>query len=129
MKIFLNICIIVIYYYAYWKGIYIRDIDELENEVIELNNSFIELMNNTEIKEILRCISKVIDKFTEYYQVIRNYERKRVSIGRRGKGGLNKREQDRIQEIKYLKEEGLSQSKVAKKLNIGIATVKRYWNF
>ena len=30
--------------------------------------------------------------------------------------------------IKILKIQGLSQSKVAKELRIGIATVKRYWN-
>ena len=30
--------------------------------------------------------------------------------------------------IKILKIQGLSQSKVAKELSIGIATVKRYWN-
>lgn len=34
----------IIHCYAYWKGIYVRDIDELENEVIELNNSFIDPM-------------------------------------------------------------------------------------
>ncbi len=32
----------IIHCYAYWKGIYIRDEFELQNTVIELNNSFIE---------------------------------------------------------------------------------------
>ena len=33
-----------------------------------------------------------------------------------------------VDNIKMLKIQGLSQSKVAKELSIGIATVKRYWN-
>ena len=170
----------VIHCYAYWKGIYIRDISELECEVIELNNSFTEPLKDTEIKSVIRCIPKAIEKFIAYEQGLRSGETKRASKGmkdnggywyknetlierlnitteeqrhmktiigldekyrrnnerrrdeRRNENGLTKREQDkqdRIQEIKYLKEEGLSQSKVAKELNIGIATVKRYWNF
>ena len=35
---------------------------------------------------------------------------------------------DKNNNIKILKIQGLSQSKVAKELSIGIATVKRYWN-
>lgn len=77
----------IMHCYAYWKGIYIRDIEELEKEVIELNNAFIEPMKETEIKAILRCIPKAIDKFIEYEQGIRNCERKRVSKGMRDKGG------------------------------------------
>ena len=77
----------IIHCYAYWKGIYVRDIDELENEVIELNNSFIDPMKETEINAVLRCIPKAIGKFIEYEQGIRNGENKRVSKGMRDKGG------------------------------------------
>ena len=77
----------IIHCYAYWKGIYIRDIDELENEVIELNNAFIEPMKDTEIKAILRCIPKAIEKFLSYEQGLRNGEDKRVTKGMRDKGG------------------------------------------
>ncbi|HFL2584450.1 TPA: hypothetical protein ACG3IZ_003839 [Clostridioides difficile] len=51
---------------------------------------------------------------------------------RRNKNGLTSREQekqDRINDIQVEKSLGLSQSKVAKKLNLSISTVKRYWNF
>ena len=78
---------IIIHCYAYWKGIYVRDIDELENEVIELNNAFIEPMKDTEIKAILRCIPKAIEKFLNYEQGLRNGEDKRVTKGMRDKGG------------------------------------------
>ena len=51
---------------------------------------------------------------------------------RRNENGLTNRQiaqKKNIENIKKLKEQGLSQSKVAKELSIGIATVKRYWNF
>lgn len=77
----------IIHCYAYWKGIYIRDIEELENEVIELNNSFLDPMKETEIRAVLRCIPKAIEKFINYEQGIRNGEDKRVSKGMRDKEG------------------------------------------
>lgn len=77
----------ILHCYAYWKGIYTRDIEELEKEVIELNNSFIEPMKDTEVKAILRCIPKAIDKFIGYEQGIRSGENKRVTKGMRDKEG------------------------------------------
>lgn len=77
----------IIHCYAYWKGIYVRDIDELENEVVELNNSFLDPMKETEISAVLRCIPKAIEKFISYEQGFRNGEDKRVSKGMRDKGG------------------------------------------
>ena len=59
----------------------------------------------------------------------RNNERRRNK--RRNEEGLTKRQIEQkknIDNIKMLKIQGLSQSKVAKELSIGIATVKRYWN-
>jgi hypothetical protein len=57
-----------IHCYAYWKGIYIRDLHELEKEVIELNNAFKVSLKNTEIQDVLRCIPKAIEKFIDYEQ-------------------------------------------------------------
>lgn len=95
----------IIHCYAYWKGIYVRDIDELENEVIELNNALIEPMKDTEIKAILRCIPKAIDKFIEYEQGIRNCERKRVSKGMRDKGGYWYKNETLIERLDITPEE------------------------
>lgn len=53
----------ILHCYAYWKGIYIKNIEDLENEVIELNNSFIDPLKATEIRAVLRYIPKAIDKF------------------------------------------------------------------
>lgn len=77
----------IIHCYAYWKGIYVRDIYELENEVKELNNSFLEPLKETEVDAILRSIPKAIDKFIEYEQGIRSGKTKRVTKGMRDKAG------------------------------------------
>lgn len=76
-----------IHCYAYWKGIYVRDQYELEKEVIELNNAFKEPLKDTEVKAVLRCIPKAIEKFIAYEQGVRSGEKKRVSKGMRDKEG------------------------------------------
>ncbi|MBS6509871.1 MAG: response regulator transcription factor [Paraclostridium bifermentans] len=76
-----------IHCYAYWKGIYVRDQYELEKEVIELNKAFKEPLKDTEVKAVLRCIPKAIEKFIAYEQGLRSGEKKRVSKGMRDKEG------------------------------------------
>ena len=78
---------IAVYFFSYWKGIYIRDNYELENIVIEFNNAFTEPLKETEVQAVLRCIPKAIDKFIAYEQGLRSGERKRVSKGMRDKEG------------------------------------------
>ena len=73
--------------YAYWKGIYIRDIEKLTEVVEEFNNSFNEPLKDSEVKAVLRCIPKAIDKFLEYEQGIRCGLNKRVTKGMKDKGG------------------------------------------
>lgn len=77
----------ILHCYAYWKGIYTRDSLELEKEVIEFNNAFRNPLKETEVKAILRCIPKAIDKFISYEQGVRSGQVKRVSKGMRDKGG------------------------------------------
>lgn len=77
----------IIHCFAYWKGIYIRDEFELQNTVIELNNSFIEPLKENEILSIVRSVGKAIDKFIEYEQGLRSGQDKRVTKGMRDKGG------------------------------------------
>ena len=73
--------------YAYWKGIYIRDNDELRSIVESFNNSFKPPLKQAEVNAVLRCIPKAIDKFLEYEQGIRTGLNKRVTKGMRDKGG------------------------------------------
>lgn len=73
--------------YAYWKGIYIRDIEKLTKIVEEFNNSFSKPLKDSEVRAVLRCIPKAIDKFLEYEQGIRCGLNKRVTKGMKDKGG------------------------------------------
>ena len=77
----------VIHCYAYWKGIIIRDEDELAELVHSLNDKFIEPLKQSEIEAVLKSIPKAIDKFIEYEQGVRSGETKRVSKGMKDKGG------------------------------------------
>jgi len=52
----------ILHCYAYWKGIYTRDIEELEKEVIEFNNAFRNPLKESEVSAILRCIPKAISR-------------------------------------------------------------------
>lgn len=77
----------LVHCYTYWKGIYTRDLSELEGDVIEFNNSFKEPLKETEVRAILNCVPKAIDKFIAYEQGLRSGEVKRVSKGMRDKEG------------------------------------------
>ena len=91
--------------YAYWKGIYIRDNYDLENMVIEFNNAFTDPLKETEIKAVLRCIPKAIDKFIAYEQGIRSGECKRVSKGMRDKEGYWYKNETLIERLGITREE------------------------
>ncbi len=73
--------------YAYWKGIYIRDMEALSNIVYELNNNFLEPQKQTEVDAIIRSVDRAIDKFIDYEQGIRTGDDKRISKNMRNRGG------------------------------------------
>ncbi|MGL4910815.1 MAG: DNA-primase RepB domain-containing protein [Romboutsia sp.] len=77
----------VLHCYTYWIGIYERDSESLAERVNVLNNKFIEPAKDSEVKAILRCVPKAIEKFLEYEQGIRAGKDKRVTKGMRDKGG------------------------------------------
>lgn len=77
----------ILHCYAYWTGIYVRNKEQLDENVNNLNNKFKLPLKQTEVNSILRCIPKAIDKFIAYEQGIRNGENKRVSKGMRDKAG------------------------------------------
>ncbi|WP_288222520.1 primase C-terminal domain-containing protein [uncultured Clostridium sp.] len=165
----------LVHCYTYWKGIYTRDLDTLESEVIEFNNSFIEPLKESEIRAILRSVPKAIDKFINYEQGVRSGEVKRVSKGMRDKegywykndtlidmlyityeeqrhlktiigtqekyrrnnerrtprneNGLTKREQekqDKIKAVKELHKQGYKQVEIVEKLGLTKGTVSKY---
>lgn len=77
----------ILHCYGYWKGIYTRDIGELEKEVIEFNNAFKNPSKENEVKAVLRCIPKAISKFIAYEQGLRDGQNKKVTKGMKDKGG------------------------------------------
>ena len=95
----------IIHCYAYWLGVTYRDIDALEEEVRELNSKFTEPLSESEIKAILRCVPKAIDKFIAYEQGLRSGQVKRVSKGMRDKGGYWYKNQTLIERLVITSEE------------------------
>ena len=77
----------VLHCFAYWKGIYTRDIEQLTMEVIELNESFDEPLKKAEVRAIMRCIPKAIQKFIAYEQGVRSGENRRATKGMNDKEG------------------------------------------
>jgi len=55
-----------IHLYAYWAGIYIRDEEQLKEEVYKLNEKFKEPLKKSEVDAVLRCIPKAIEAFREW---------------------------------------------------------------
>lgn len=91
--------------YAYWKGIYIRDNDELRSIVESFNNSFKPPLKQAEVNAVLRCIPKAIDKFLEYEQGIRTGLNKRVTKGMRDKGGYWYKNETLIERLEITEDE------------------------
>lgn len=96
---------IILHCFAYWKGIYVRDEEELAKEVIDLNNSFEKPLKESEVKAILRCIPKAIDKFIAYEQGLRSGECKRVTKGMRDKEGYWYKNETLIERLRITKYE------------------------
>lgn len=88
------------------------------------NETIIEMLQITEEEQ--KFLKTIINTDTKNN---RRNERKRAN--RRNEEGLTSREakkKELIEKIKELKAKGLTQNIVKEKLNVGIATVKRYWN-
>lgn len=77
----------ILHCYAYWKGIYIRDIETLTNVVYELNNKFIEPQKKSEVDALIRSVDRAINRFIDYEQGIRAGEDKRISSKMQKHGG------------------------------------------
>ena len=95
----------IIHCFAYWDGIYVRDPEELEKEVFDLNNSFKQPLKEREIEAVLRCIPKAINKFIDYQQGLLEGQAKRVSKGMKDKGGYWYKNQTLIERLDITPEE------------------------
>lgn len=95
----------IIHCYAYWRGLVVRDIERLEREVHELNNSFTEPLKETEIKAICKCILKKVDMFITYENELRVGLRLRLPKGSRDKPGYWYKNKTLVEKLNITEEE------------------------
>ena len=77
----------ILHCYAYWKGIYIRDPEQLTEKTQDLNYKFRVPLKDPEIKAIVKSTGRAIEKFIDYEQGMRSGEDKRVSKAMKERGG------------------------------------------
>ena len=95
----------ILHCYAYWLGVTHRSEEDLSECVNKLNNKFNKPLNASEVRAILRCVPKAIDKFLAYEQGRRSGEDKRVSKGMRDKGGYWYKNDTLIERLDITEEE------------------------
>lgn len=77
----------ILHCYAYWRGLIVRDLDELGKEVHDLNNSFTQPLKENDVDAILRCVPKAIDKFIDYEVAMKNELMEKPKKGDKDKKG------------------------------------------
>ena len=166
--------------YSYWKGIYIRDNEDLLEVVEDFNDKFSQPLKDSTIQSVVKSTTKAVERFIDYEQGIRSGEAKRVSKAmqdrggywykndtliellditqeeqrqlktiickseklrrknevrkkdRRNEEGLTQREQqkkDNIKAVNELAAEGLTQSQIAKELELTRARISQILNY
>lgn len=55
-----------VHLYAYWEGLYTRNIEELTEKVNKFNAKFDIPLSDKEVSQIIRSVNKAIDKFIEW---------------------------------------------------------------
>lgn len=109
----------ILHCYAYWTGIYVRDDEELEKQVIEFNNAFKKPLKENEVKAILRCIPKAINKFLDYQQRLKEGLVAKVTKGMNERGGYWYKNETLIDRLEITPEE-------QKKMKTIIGTTEKY---
>lgn len=77
----------ILHCFSYWTGIYVRDQDQLIQEVAAFNETFKSSLPDSEVKGVCKSINKAIEKFIDYEQGVRSGLIKRVTKGMRDKSG------------------------------------------
>ena len=77
----------ILHCYCYWKGIYIRDPEQLTEKTHELNSKFRVPLRDSEIRAIVKSTGRAIEKFIDYEAGLRSGEDKRVSKAMKERGG------------------------------------------
>ena len=77
----------ILHCFSYWTGIYVRDQDQLLQEVAAFNETFKSSLADSEVRGVCKSINKAIEKFIDYEQGVRSGLVKRVTKGMRDKSG------------------------------------------
>ena len=89
----------IIHCYAYWKGLVVKNEEELEEIVNKLNDKFTEPLKHTEIKAVLRAVGKQVEKFIEYENKFRAGTIKKKIAGKNDKAGYWYKNQTLIERL------------------------------
>lgn len=167
----------VLHCWVYWKGIYVRDLEQLEKIALEFNNTFLEPLDDQVVEAVVSSCDRAIESFLEYQRRLTNeeglnasesplratgynyrnttlidmlditeeeqrhlktiistnerYRRSNIKRTPRNENGLTKRQQqkqDNIKAVKQLADQGLKQREIAKELDITQARVSQILN-
>ncbi|MGI6427057.1 MAG: hypothetical protein ACOX0L_05640 [Natronincolaceae bacterium] len=167
----------VLHCWIYWRGIYVRDLAQLEKMALEFNNTFLEPLDDQVVSAVVTSSDRAIESFLEYHKQLaskeglnssgsilrgtgynyRNttlidmlditeeeqrhlktiistnekYRRKNLRRTPRNENGLTKRQQQKqenIKAVKQLADQGLKQREIAKELDITQARVSQILN-
>lgn len=91
--------------WIYWRGIYVRDEQQLQDMALEFNNKFKVPQKETEVKATVKSTMKAIEKFIDYEQGLRSGQDKRVSKNMRERGGYWYKNSTLIERLGITKEE------------------------
>jgi len=95
----------ILHCFSYWKGIYVRDQDQLLREVTAFNESFKSSLSDSEVRGVCKSAYKAIDKFIDYEQGVRSGLVKRVTKGMRDKSGYWYTNKTLIRRLKITEQE------------------------
>ena len=95
----------IIHCYAYWRGLIVRDEEQLYKEVLNLNNSFTEPLKENEIKSVCKTILKKVDLFITYENELRIGLKPKLPRGTKDKPGYWYKNQTLIERLDITEEE------------------------
>lgn len=147
---------IILFLYRYWNCCFIGDVEEALNMSLEFNKQFIEPLSDREVvrntksaekaylgkdkqykykNETLINLLDITDEEQQHLKTIigkaeaNRREKEAKKKARRNENGLTKREQekqDKIRDVKELTNKGLTNKEISEQLNISIRQVQRY---
>lgn len=91
--------------YSYWRGIYIRNSEDLLQDVLDFNNKFTEPLSISEVKNVVGTVEHAIKRFIDYEQKLRDGLKMKATKGMKDKGGYWYRNETLIERLKITAEE------------------------